>query len=111
MLAYLLLTPFSLHVCFLYLPAYAACGIHGDLTSIKERQLHETVPIHTSDANLEAWTVTSDLQEAIVDGTITELPEGLFALDNQQKEILCLKPPLLIESRSGTGYVTMEVQQ
>lgn len=92
------------------LPAYAACGIYGDLSSIKERQLHEIVPIHTSDASLESWTVTSDLQEAIVDGTITELPEGLFSLDSQQKEILRLKPPLLIESRSGTGKTNVLFQ-
>ena len=69
------------------------------------------MPTYTSDTSFESWTVTGDLQKAIVDDVITELPEGMFSLDNQQEVILRLRPPLLIESRSGTGYVSMVLKQ
>ena len=87
------------------LPAYAASGIKSDLSVIKERRSVELVPAHSSDTDFLSWTVTSDLQDAIVDDTISDLPEGLFSLDDQQERVLLLKPPLLLESRSGTGYV------
>lgn len=54
--------------------------------------------------------VTSDLQGAIIDDTIENLPEGLFALDHQQQEVVNLQPPLILESRSGTGKTNVLFQ-
>ena len=50
-----------------------------------------------------AWLVDNDLQGAVLDDVMEDLPEGLFVLDPDQERIVTLKPPLLIESRSGTG--------
>lgn len=50
-----------------------------------------------------SWLVTNELQKAVVEESVDDLPEGLFELDPDQNRILLCKPPLLLESRSGTG--------
>jgi hypothetical protein len=50
-----------------------------------------------------AWQVTNGLQNAVKCRTIDSLPQGGFCLDPRQEEISRCVPPLLIESRSGTG--------
>ena len=92
------------------LPAYAASGIKRDLSVINERASKNLVPARSSDADFLSWTVTSDLQNAIVEENIEKLPNGLFSLDDQQERVLLLKPPLLLESRSGTGKTNVLFQ-
>jgi hypothetical protein len=59
--------------------------------------------IHSTN-NIElSWEVTNNLQDAVVDDEIQELPVGLFLLDEYQESIITLSPPLLLESRSGMG--------
>jgi hypothetical protein len=81
------------------LPA-AACRVKRDMSGI--------LPTVTTDAAVVrpaplayAWMVTNDLQAAIFHGEA--LPQGLFVLDPPQERIVTLTPPLLLESRSGTG--------
>lgn len=50
-----------------------------------------------------SWLVTNELQAAVLDTDLPELPEGLFLLDPDQEAIIAQAPPLLLESRSGTG--------
>ena len=57
-----------------------------------------------------AWTLNECLGTAIVDGELDELPEGYFDLDPDQREIAFQKPPLLIESGSGTGKTNVLFQ-
>ena len=54
--------------------------------------------------------VTSDLQGAVIDDTIEDLPEGLFALDENQQRVLNLQPPLILDSRSGSGKTNVLFQ-
>ena len=104
------------HVCLRFvqrnrvLPAYAASGIKRDLSVINERVSKELIPARSSDADFLSWTVTSDLQNAIVEAKLEDLPVGLFSLDDQQEHVLLLKPPLLLESRSGTGKTNVLFQ-
>ena len=47
-----------------------------------------------------SWVVTNEIQHAVIDNSLEQLPEGLFALDEQQEGVLTTKPPLLLESVS-----------
>jgi hypothetical protein len=55
-----------------------------------------------------SWLVTNDLQDGL--DRIDELPEGIFDLDADQARILNCPPPLLLESRSGTGKTNVLFQ-
>jgi hypothetical protein len=57
-----------------------------------------------------SWLVTNDLQRAVLTNRVQDLPEGIFVLDPNQEHILTLKPPLLLESRSGTGKTNVLFQ-
>lgn len=54
--------------------------------------------------------LTDELMNAILEDYVDNLPEGLLTLDEQQEQILALTPPLVIESRSGTGKTTVLFQ-
>ena len=49
-----------------------------------------------------AWPVTNAIQNAMCDGK-NELPLGGVQLDRCQEEVARATPPLIVESRSGTG--------
>lgn len=53
-----------------------------------------------------SWSLTNDIQDAVIYNKITDLPEGLFLLDPSQERVITRTPPLLLESRSGTGKVS-----
>ncbi|CAB9498814.1 polymerase alpha-associated DNA helicase A [Seminavis robusta] len=78
-------------------------AIKGDLSGIKGPTTQQIAPVHSAEIDLRSWIVTSDVQGAIIDGNLDALPDGLINLDDQQKRVLSLQPPLLLESRSGTG--------
>ena len=57
-----------------------------------------------------SWDLNNFLQRPIENGTINELPEGSFHLDPEQQAIVSSRPPLLLESRSGTGKTNVLFQ-
>jgi len=68
----------------------------------------EILPCGENDATQSAgldksWLITYELQQAVVEERIDVLPKELFVLDPDQERVLLCKPPLLLESRSGTG--------
>lgn len=77
-----------------------ACRVKRDMSAIIPSE--NQIATHSTDVEL-SWDVTNDLQNAVVDDQIEELPLGLFKLDEYQERILALPIPLLIESRSGMG--------
>lgn len=84
-------------------PAHGACKVKRDLSGLGLHSIAElTTPAHTHGIEFYRWYVTDELQNAVIDD-IGELPEGQFCLDKQQESILEKQPPLLLESRSGTG--------
>ena len=89
----------------------AAFGVEKDLSGlILTSESEDTGTLHETERDLCRWEVTNELQTAIADDLIEALPEGLFALDNQQERVITLKPPLLLESRSGTGKTNVLFQ-
>jgi len=78
----------------------SACRVKRDMSGIV--RCEDQVATHSTEIDL-SWQVTNDIQEAVVDENIEELPVGLFLLDEYQESIITLKPPLLLESRSGMG--------
>lgn len=56
------------------------------------------------------WNLDNIIQRAIVEDVITDLPRGNFCLDQEQQEIVSSNPPLLIESRSGSGKTLILLQ-
>ena len=53
--------------------------------------------------SLVSWSLNNSLQAAMVKGS--ELSAGSMKLDQDQQRVAQLPPPVLIESRSGTGKV------
>eukprot|EP00977_Amphora_coffeiformis_P013898 scaffold3784_cov174-Amphora_coffeaeformis.AAC.3 len=60
-------------------------------------QLHNKVPPGACRVDY-SWLVTDDIQQAVMNDQLDHLPEGLFALDQQQEKVLEAKLPLLLES-------------
>lgn len=81
-----------------------ACIVQRDLNGIMENsdETPRTSVAPTGQAFL-AWQVTNGIQNAVSCRAIDSLPQGGFCLDPQQEDISRSVPPLLIESRSGTG--------
>mmetsp|Transcript_20346 Transcript_20346/g.58415 ORF Transcript_20346/g.58415 Transcript_20346/m.58415 type:complete len:2357 (+) Transcript_20346:2738-9808(+) len=85
------------------LPA-RSCKVQSDLSGI--------IYVDTNSADSEEggsmelqprWSLSNALQKAIGDKIIDKLPQGCFLLDPEQQAIVDSSPPLLLESRSGTG--------
>lgn len=55
------------------------------------------------------WPLDSYLQDAILSGKLEDLPLSKIQLDPPQERIARSPPPLLIESRSGTGKTLVSV--
>ena len=60
--------------------------------------------------NVVSWAVTNSVQNALLDGHMDVLPDGCFELDPFQQLILLKQPPLMLESRSGTGKTNVLFQ-
>ena len=56
-----------------------------------------------------SWAITNDIQGAVLE-EIENLPDGCFVLDPDQEEVVATPPPLLLESRSGTGKTNVLFQ-
>ncbi len=59
---------------------------------------------------MPSWKLDNDTQQAILSGTLSEMPFSFLELDPPQKLAARAPPPLLIESRSGTGKTLVLLQ-
>jgi Rad3-related DNA helicase len=57
-----------------------------------------------------SWSLDSHTQHAILSDNIVDLPLSMIQLDPPQERIARTPPPLLIESRSGTGKTLVLLQ-
>jgi hypothetical protein len=91
-----------------------ACVAKVDLSGIDLRWSREGA----EDANVSmgkqpstpfaAWAMTNAVQHAIYSGEV--LPSGGVQLDNHQEKVARSRPPLIVESRSGTGKTLVLLQ-
>ena len=86
-----------------------ACIVKPDLSCIKEGSNDSTERSKINNL-ITAWPMTNPLQNAIMSSSISSLPQGNLVLDPHQREISIAQPPLLIESRSGTGKTNGKTQ-
>jgi hypothetical protein len=86
-----------------------SCKVRRDMSSILSND-DEKVVVQSNKIDL-SWPVTNDIQNAVIYDKIRDLPEGLFLLDPSQERAITLPPPLLLESRSGTGKVSWSRRQ
>lgn len=90
-----------------------ACHVKPDLSGVVANERGEDnddgLEIGASTIDL-SWTLTNDLRDGILSGDMVSLPEGCFELDEFQVQILGEKPPLMLESRSGTGKTNVLFQ-
>ena len=82
-----------------------ACIVKSDLSGIKEEGQVEMCP-----RLISSWELSNVVQRAIEGDAMIDLPSGLFCLDTEQQAIVSSRPPLLIESRSGTGKTNVLFQ-
>ena len=80
-----------------------SCRVKPDMSGVRD-QIQEASSVTPS------WDLTNFLQRAIENDAINELPEGSFHLDPEQQAIVSSCPPLLLESRSGTGKTNVLFQ-
>jgi len=85
-----------------------ACTVRRDLSGINQVDVEK--PLLESAEIVLSWNVTNDIRDAVLGGTMLELPDGCFELDPKQVAVLLEKPPLLLESRSGTGKTNVLFQ-
>jgi AAA domain len=92
-----------------------ACIVDSYLSDLLTLQNSKTIESRILDENNEeivraisSWAVTNVTQDAICNGKA--LPEASVELDEEQDMIARLKPPLIIESRSGTGKTLVLLQ-
>ncbi|KAL7547115.1 hypothetical protein ACHAWF_010426 [Thalassiosira exigua] len=89
-------------------PPRDACIVKRDLSGVLLGHNDSSVDIKDL---VTAWPLTNPLQNAIMSASIESLPQGNLVLDPHQEEIAISKPPLLIESRSGTGKTNVLFQK
>ena len=77
-----------------------ACKVNRELTSVFRDDDGEVKREAQFD---HSWSVTNELQHAILDDIVENLPTGQFVLDPEQEQTVSRPLPLLVESRSGTG--------
>lgn len=78
--------------------------VKSDLTDVQGCQFEGAV------FTIPSWNLSNFLQRAIEENCIDELPDGTFDLDPEQKRIVSSYPPLLLESRSGSGKTNVLLQ-
>jgi len=71
----------------------------------------EVAPTPPDGTLTSTWRVHNRIQNAILSGTVGDhMPAAFLELDPAQKSIATANPPLLIESRSGTGKTLVLLQ-
>lgn len=78
-----------------------ACLLPSELDGQKDEAIEES-------ALILSWPVSNTTQACLLDGST--LPRGSVQLDNFQEDVCRREPPLVIESRSGTGKTLVLLQ-
>jgi hypothetical protein len=86
-----------------------ACNVMSDLSGIDRIRDVDAVKCENQ-LNEPAWMIDNNTQRAMQDGLAEILPDASFQLDPDQTRVAVSPPPLLIESRSGTGKTNVLFQ-
>jgi hypothetical protein len=102
------------HECFNFIQTHpnvprAARAVTRDMLALVKQMNVSGVTVETKALDV-SWLVTNDIQDAFLEGGIDELPEGSFLLEAEQERVIIERPPLLLESRSGTGKTNVLFQ-
>ena len=87
------------------IPPVGSCKVKPELDGIEGPIQPESGTVITP-----SWELDNPIQRAIENDEIDQLPEGCFQLDEEQQAIVSLRPPILLESRSGTGKTNVLFQ-
>jgi hypothetical protein len=88
-------------------PPDASVVVKSDMSGFINSGISE----NTESGNMfVSWPLNNNVQNAIAEGEIEDLPQSMMQLDPPQERIACSPPPLLIESRSGTGKTLVLLQ-
>lgn len=82
--------------------------VKPDLSGIADSTIATSTNSGGDDSAYCSWRITNNIQNAVVSGL--PLPLGSIQLDPFQEEVARCKPPLIIESRSGTGKTLILLQ-
>ncbi len=86
-----------------------ACNVRRDLSGIALENSFDKARCE-GQINEPAWMIDNNIQRVIQDDLIENLPAASFQLDPDQTKVADSPPPLLIESRSGTGKTNVLFQ-
>jgi hypothetical protein len=90
-----------------HMPPDASSIVKSDMSGF----INSCISENTESGNMfVSWPLNNNLQNAIVAGEIEDLPQSMMQLDPPQERIACSPPPLMIESRSGTGKTLVLLQ-
>ena len=88
-------------------PLDASVIVKSDMSGFVNSGISE----NTESGNMfVSWPLNNNVQNAIAAGEIEDLPQCMMQLDPPQEKIAYSPPPLLIESRSGTGKTLVLLQ-
>ena len=85
-----------------------ACLVNSGLSCISLPETTVEKGFKLNGIQCLVWTMTNNLQSSLTQ--IKALPQGSFCLDDNQSSVITAAPPLLIESRSGTGKTNVLFQ-
>eukprot|EP00957_Ditylum_brightwellii_P079701 6060118-Ditylum_brightwellii.AAC.1 len=80
-----------------------SCKVKADMSGVRDK-------VQGATSVTSSWDLNNSIQRAIEKDNLNELPEGSFHLDPEQQAIVTSRPPLLLESRSGTGKTNVLFQ-
>jgi Superfamily I DNA and RNA helicases and helicase subunits len=84
-----------------------SCKVSSDMLSL----INDTVNEKNDNTTFTpSWETTNVIQKAIFEHKIEHLPLGTLKLDPDQQLIASQQPPLILESRSGTGKTNVLFQ-
>jgi AAA domain len=89
-----------------HLPPDGCCAPISDMSGVVTNHL----PPPEIGRMLASWSLDRHLQNAILSNNVIDLPLSMIQLDPPQERIARSPPPLLIESRSGTGKTLVLLQ-
>jgi len=89
-----------------HMPPDGCCAPRSDMSGVVISEM----PPPENGRMFVSWSLDSHTQHAILSDDIVDLPLSMIQLDPPQERIARSPPPLLIESRSGTGKTLVLLQ-
>lgn len=89
-----------------HMPPDGCCAPRSDMSGVVISEM----PPPENGRMFVSWSLDSHTQHAILSDNIVDLPLSMIQLDPPQERIARSPPPLLIESRSGTGKTLVLLQ-